>query len=165
MVGTQVILVRADATSLPFKGALNPKIELDRVFTAQSFHHIPNFYIACKEGYRFFKVSGLFVNYSFSINSLIKFIYQCLGKDYQINCLAKNRFHLARANNAQCRIISEIFGGDVTGRYTECLLHPDFKLTFSVHTSSWVSRLDVLLPQLVISKLMSRQHSFEVNKL
>jgi SAM-dependent methyltransferase len=160
LIGGQVELVHADATALPF-----PDEVIDGVWTVQTLQHIPSYIIAFHESYRVLKKDGRFINYSLHITPVIKFIYKMLEKNYHENGDVKDLFYLRRANNKQKEELSNIFTGEVFDKFSECLFHPDLKLTFTGKEGSWIGRLDYYLGNCsVISNLIARQRGFEVVK-
>lgn len=122
LVGTQVALLNADATALPFPDA--GATGFDGIWTVQTFQHIPDFARACREANRVLKHGGSFVNYSLHITPLNRTVYKLLGKPFHTDGIWKNNFHLTRANDSQRQIVAGVFG-KVKDRYTECLFHPD----------------------------------------
>jgi len=56
--------------------------------------------------------------------------------------MLENQYYLFSASDSQRDILADIFNGDITDRYTECLFHPDLKLTFSGREGSRSGRLD-----------------------
>lgn len=166
LVGTQVALMHADATCLPFPDAEASLHGFDGVWTVQVFQHIPDFAGACSEAHRVLKPCGSFVNYSLHTTPLNRMIYCLLGKTFHTEGMWKNSFHLIRANNSQRQVIVDIFGGGVIDRYTECLLHPDLKLTFSGRIDSLLGLLDTRLSELSwLGRWIARQRSFETIKM
>ena len=163
LVGTQVALMHADATSLPFPDAEN-FYGFDGVWTVQVFHHIPDFALACKEVYRVLKSGGNFINYSLHATPVNRMVYFALGQKFHIQGIAKNNFHLTRANNSQLQIVRDIFG-EVKNRYTELLFHPDLRLTIGGRAGSLLGRLDAHLSEMsCVGYFFARQRSFEAKK-
>lgn len=166
LVGTQIALMHADATQLPFPDAKDYLHGFDGVWTVQVFQHIPDFSGACREAHRVLKPCGSFVNYSLHITPLNLMVYRLLKKNFYIEGMWKNSFHISRANNSQRQVIANIFGGEVIDRYTECLLHPDLKLTFSGRVDSLLGLLDARLGDLsCLGRWIARQRSFETIKV
>jgi ubiquinone/menaquinone biosynthesis C-methylase UbiE len=165
LVGTQVALIHADATALPFAAADDTAPGFDGVWTVQALQHIPDYDRACREAHRVLRRGGRFINYSLHITPLNRLIYLGLGKPYHAVGIVKDRYHLTRANDGQRCILAGIFGSDVTERYTECLFHPDLKLDFSGRPGSWVGRLDAHLGgRSWLCRQFARQRSFEAIK-
>jgi ubiquinone/menaquinone biosynthesis C-methylase UbiE len=163
LVGKQILLMHADATSLPFSTNIGV---FDGIWTAQTFQHIPDFKKAVNEAYRLLKPKGVFVNYSLHITPFNKIIYKILNKPFHIKGTVKNSFYLARANNNQLRDIENIFTNKVSIRYTENLFHPDLHFTYSGKINNILGFLDIFMSRfLFLSKLFARQASFEVQKL
>lgn len=160
LVGTQVALMHADATSLPFPDVDDAFTGFDGVWTVQTFQHIPDFTRACREVYRVLKLGGIFINYSLHTTPLNRKVYRLLGKTFHTEGMVKNAFHLTRANDNQLQIIEAIFGG-VIDRYTECLFHPDLKLTFTGRLGSLIGELDACLgAKPWLGRWIARQRSF-----
>ena len=163
LVGKQILLMHADATSLPFLTNIGI---FDGIWTAQTFQHIPDFKRAVNEAYRLLKPKGVFINYSLHITPFNKIIYKILNKQYHIKGIVKNTFYLARANNDQLRDIENIFNNKVSVRYTENLFHPDFHFTNSGKINNRLGLLDIFISKYsFISKFIGRQASFEIQKL
>jgi SAM-dependent methyltransferase len=166
LVGTQVALMHADATALPFPEADAVSAGFDGVWTVQVFQHIPDFAHACREAYRVLKPGGRFANYSLHTTPLNRAVYQLLGKTFHTEGMWKNAFHLNRANDSQRQTVADIFEGGVIDRYTECLFHPDLKLTFSGRFGSLIGQLDARLGDMPwLGRWIARQRSFEASKV
>jgi ubiquinone/menaquinone biosynthesis C-methylase UbiE len=160
LIGTRIALVHADATMLPFPGNA-----FDGFWTVQTFQHIPDFQLVCREAFRVLKAGGRLANYSLHITPLVQLIYRLFGKSYHKDGMVKGLFHLSRANDEQEAALSKIFDGPVINRYTECLFHPDLKLTFTGREGSWMGRMDAGFGELpVLGRTLARQRSFEVVK-
>ena len=165
LIGSQVALMHADATALPFDDANGSSLGFDGIWTVQVFQHIPNFTQACRESHRVLKDGGLFVNYSLHATPIAKLVYALFRKDYHLEGPVSGQFYLSRANIKQRKILSEIFGKEVLERYTECLFHPDLKLSASGKLNSIIGRLDAKLGERPwIGRWLARQHSYEVEK-
>ena len=163
LVGKQLLLMHADATSLPF--STNTGV-FDGIWTAQTFQHIPDFEMAVSEAHRLLKPKGCFINYSLNITTFNKIIYKIFNKPFHIKGTVENTFYLERANNNQLSIIENVFMNEATSRYTEILFHPDLGLTFAGKINNVFGRLDSYLGgDSFISKFFARQASFEVNKI
>lgn len=166
LVGSQVALMHADASCLPFSDAEDSLHGFDAVWTVQVFQHIPDFEGACREAHRVLKPYGRFINYSLHTTPLNRMIYYLLGKKFHIEGMWNDSFYLNRANNSQRKVIADIFGGKVKDRYTECLFHPDLKLTFSGRIDSLFGLLDKHLGMLNwLGRWIARQRSFETIKI
>ena len=166
LVGAQVALMHADATALPFPDAIAESAGFDGIWTVQSFQHIPDFSRACGEAHRALKPGGRFANYSLHATPLTRALFRLLGKNFHAEGMLEGAFHLNRANDRQAKIIEEIFGGKVISRYTECLFHPDLRVTFSGRLGSLFGRLDARLSDLPwLGRWIARQRSFEATKL
>ena len=171
LVGSQVALMHADATNLPFPDVGIPFPDTDEIFsgfegvwTVQTFQHIPDFEQAVREAHRVLKPAGLFINYSLHNTPLNRLIYLLLGKPFHSEGMIKSHY-LARANDCQRQTVASIFGGGVKDVYTECLFHPDLKLVFSGYQGSWLGRLDKRLGNVSgLGRWIARQHGFEAVK-
>jgi ubiquinone/menaquinone biosynthesis C-methylase UbiE len=167
LVGTQVALMHADATALPFAGANASFVGFDGVWTVQAFQHIPNFTQACREAHRVLKPGGYFVNYSLHSTPLSRIIYRVLGKSFHTQGKMNDApFHLSRASDRQRQIVADIFQGRVIDRYTECLFHPGLlHIGFAGRPDSRIGRFDAFLSNLPsLGQLLARQRSFEIHK-
>lgn len=122
LVGEQVALMHADATALPFSDA-SEDVGFDGIWTVQVFQHIPDFRRACNEAHRVCRPGGVFINYSLHNTPTVRVVYRLLGKAFTSEGMIANTFYLCRANEAQKKVVSEIFG-NVTDRYTECFFSP-----------------------------------------
>lgn len=72
---------------------------------------------------------------------------------------------MTRANDVQCEILAEVFSAPVANRYTECLFHPDLRVTFSGRFDSLVGLLDAWLSDApAVGRWLARQRSFETAK-
>lgn len=161
LIGEQAELVHADATALPF-----PNEVIDGVWTVQTFQHIPSYIIAFHESYRVLKKDGRFINYSLHITPVIRFIYKALGKQYHIDGEIKESFYLTRANNKQKDELANIFTGEIYDKFSECLFHPELKLTFTGKERSWIGKLDYYLGNYsIISNMIARQRSLKLLRL
>lgn len=163
LVGSQVALVHADATSLPFPTGLNHGF--DGVWTVQVFQHIPSFARACAEAHRVLNPGGRFANYSLHATPVNRALYRMIGRHFHTDGMVKNLFHLTRANDHQRDVVTSIFGGVVTERYTECLFHPDLRVVFSGRENSRLGRLDAKLGDVAwVGRWIARQRSTEAMK-
>jgi len=161
LVGEQIELVHADATTLPF-----PCDIFDGIWTVQALQHIPSYIKVFHESYRVLKKNAKFINYSLHITPITKLIYSVLGKDYHEDGDIKDLFYLRRANKKQKEELSAIFNGDIVDKYCECFFHPDLRLTFTGKEQSWMGKLDYYFGSLsIVSRLFARQRGFEVIKL
>ncbi len=166
LVGSQVALMHADATALPFPDADASSPGFDGVWTVQVFQHIPDFARACREAHRVLKSGANFANYSLHTTPLNRTVYRLLRKTFHTDGMVKNVYHLTRTNDSQLRIVADIFGGAVTDRYSECLFHPDLKLTFTGCGGSWLGQLDARLSDVPwLGRWIARQRSFEATKM
>ena len=167
LVGSQVALMHADATALPFPDGDNAGSPgFEGVWTVQAFQHIPNFACACREAHRVLKPGGHFVNYSLHATPFKRIVYRLLGKTFHTDGMMHNDFHLTRANDSQRQIVANIFGGEVVDRYTECLFHPDLKFAFTGRPGSSIGQFDARLGNLPwLGHLIARQRSFEATKI
>ncbi len=164
LVGTQVALMHADATALPFPDA-NAAVGFNGIWTVQTFQHIPDFQQVCREAHRVLKAGGRLENYSLHITPIVQLIYRLFGRPYHKGGMIKDLFHLTRANDGQRHVLSEIFGGPVKNRYTECLFHLDIKLSSTGRKGNWVGQLDAHLGGFpALGRWLARQRSFAAIK-
>ena len=165
LVGTQVALVHADASALPFPTGDAPGSGFDGVWSVQALQHIPGFQRACGEAQRVLAPGGRFANYSLSITPIVRLVYGLCGKPYHTDGRLNDQFHLTRADDAQRTLVEQIFRAPATERYTECLFHPDLGLAFTGRDGSWIGRLDALLSDHAwLGRWTGRQRSVEVIK-
>lgn len=127
LIGQQVALVHGDATALPFRGDGG----FDGVWTVQVFQHIPDFARACRESYRVLNSGGRFQNTSLHITPANQVIHRIVGRKFHTAGMIANTFHLTRASDEQRAVVAAIFQSVIADRYTECLFHPDLRLSFS----------------------------------
>ncbi len=165
-VGEQIVMVHADATHLPFPDAGCRDFDgFDGIWTVQVLQHIPDFRRACEEAKRVLKAGGRFINYSLHATPLNRLIYGLLRKNFHVKGPIPELFYLERATDAQRDELRAIFGEEVVERYTECLFHPDLRLTFSGREGSIVGRLDVLMSEFPkLGCWIARQRSFATIK-
>ena len=164
LVGGQVALMHADATSLPFTVDSSFQ-DFDGVWTVQTFQHIPAYDKAVEEAYRVLKRGGLFANYSLNVQAHIRGIKRMLGKDYSISGWVEDSYWLVRASLEQKLQIEEIFGNVVTERWSEILYSPELHYTAPGNEGSWLGKLDALLSNNAgIFRWLARQHSFHCQK-
>ncbi|MBF0362574.1 MAG: class I SAM-dependent methyltransferase [Oligoflexia bacterium] len=120
-IGNSVFLVHGDATNLKFEDDL-----FDGYWTVQTLQHIPNYSKAVEEAYRVLKPGGVFCNYSFNNQLLIRVLYRrILKQNYFVNENVPGHYFLARASNSQYKIVKKIFKNWVSKRYTEILFKPE----------------------------------------
>ncbi|PJZ58161.1 class I SAM-dependent methyltransferase [Leptospira barantonii] len=160
-IGKQVFLLHADATSLPFQDLI-----FDGVWTVQTFQHIPDFKKACSEAFRVLKKEGTFINYSLNLTPLNRILYSLLGKKFHTEGKLEGSFLLNKANKAQKKILTDLYGeGNVKEGYSECLFHPDLRLTFSGRKNSFWGILDYYYSKLPgLNAFSARQKSFTAVK-
>jgi ubiquinone/menaquinone biosynthesis C-methylase UbiE len=165
LVDTQVFLMEADATALPFKIG-EDFTGFDGVWTVQTFQHIPDFSKAVSEAWRVLQPGGYFANYSLHITPMNRLIYRLLGKKFHISGEVKGSYYLERANQKQRDIIAAAFGASgMVDRYTECIFHPDLKFGFTGKERSLLGGLDILLSKVpLINRLIARQRGFLARK-
>jgi ubiquinone/menaquinone biosynthesis C-methylase UbiE len=161
LVGSQIALMSADATALPF-----PELGFDGVWTVQVFQHIPDYALACREARRVLMIGGQFVSYSLHVTPLNRFIRRVLGKPLHVQGMLPGAgYQLNRANDRQRDTVAEVFRSPVVERYTECLFHPDFRMTRSGRPGSALGRLDNSLSELSwVARWIARQRSFAAVK-
>jgi len=165
LVGVQVALLHADATALPFLDADEVTEGFDGVWTVQVFQHIPDFPLACRESCRVLRRGGVFASYSLHATPLNRLIYAIAGKHYHSEGMLDGAFHLTRASEAQQQAISDIFCATVADRYSECLYHPELRLSFSGRPGSLVGKVDARLGEAPwLGRWIARQRGFEVVK-
>ena len=107
------------------------------------------------------KAVEVYDNYSLHTTPFNRMVYWLLGKTFHKEGMRKNKFHLNRANDRQRQIVVDIFIGEVIDRYTECLHHPDLRLTFGGRVGSPIGQFDKLLGELPrLGRWIARQRSF-----
>ena len=149
-----------DARNLPFGDN-----SFEAVWTVQTFQHIRDFARACREAWRVLKPGGKFINYSLHAPLLLRVLYRIWGKKIHQEGEVSDRFYLRRADQEQKRIVEQIFQEPVQERFTECLFHPDLRLTFSGSEGSRWGALDARLAHVPwLGSLLARQRSFMVVK-
>lgn len=149
-----------DAGNLPFGDNA-----FEAVWTVQTFQHIRDFARACREAWRVLKPGGKFINYSLHAPLLLRTLYRLCGKQIHTEGEVPGRFYLRRADQGQKKIIEEVFRKPVVERFTECLFHPDLRITFTGNEGSWWGALDAKLGAFPhLGRLMARQRSFSVVK-
>lgn len=152
----QVVALGGDAKDLPFCAQT-----FDAVWTVQTFQHIRDFARACREAWRVLKPGGKFINYSLHAPLLLRALYRLCGKQIHTEGEVSGRFYLRRADQGQKKIVEEVFCKPVVERFTECLFHPDFRITFTGNEGSWWGALDAKLGAFPRwGRLMARQRSF-----
>lgn len=158
-INKSIYLVSGDACQLPF-----PKNCFDLVWSVGVFQHIPDFKIAIKESYKVLKKNGIFINYSYNDALFTKLVYKILNKEYIVNGFKFDGLYLNRASNNQKKIIENIFGTCINeDRYTELLFDISSKL--DTKTREYVNNFDSFISNnLIISRLIARQRSFEIKK-
>ena len=165
LVNSQIALINADATALPFIKSIEDKDAFDGVWSVQTIQHIPQYEKVYREAYRALKHGGRFVTYSLHTTPLVRLIYRLFRKPFHIDGVVQGKYYLSRANSKQKTLISKIFQGTVTDRYTECLFHPNLKLKFTGRKGQLFGILDAKLGEMpMIGKWIARQRSFEVVK-
>lgn len=159
LVGTQVALMHADATALPFP--TKKAGVFDGVWTVQTFQHIPDFLNAVSEAHRVLKPGGHFITYSLHNTPFNKMVHKLLGKPYHSEGMVKNTFYLTRANDRQLKIVENIFDRKIDDRYSECFFHPDLKFVFSGKPGNFLGKFDSFLSNSpFIGRWVARQRSF-----
>lgn len=164
LVGSQVALMHADATALPF-GTDGTFTGFDGVWTVQTFQHIPDFKMAVSEACRVLKKGGLFVNYSLNVQPPVRWLRRLLGRGYLTRGWVEGSFWLARASDEQKQCISSIFKGEVSVRWSEILYSPEVRITAPGRRSSLFGKLDALLSNDAgFLGWFARQRSFSCKK-
>jgi ubiquinone/menaquinone biosynthesis C-methylase UbiE len=165
LVGTQIALLHANATSLPifidsdFQG-------FDGVWTVQTFQHIPNFNAAISGAYRVLNKSGEFSCYSLNIQPHIKFFKKILFKRYISEGWVEGSFYLSRSNTKQKLLIEKVFKNKVTERWTEILFRPELYFWHPGRVGSFLGWIDTFLSSNNFNILgwLARQRSYHVRK-
>ncbi|EMJ96558.1 methyltransferase domain protein [Leptospira alstonii serovar Pingchang str. 80-412] len=161
-IGKNVYLIHADATSLPFQDQV-----FEGVWTVQTFQHIPDFKKACSEAYRVLKPNGIFINYSLNATPFNRIIYFLVGKKYHKEGKIEGSFLLNKASKAQKEILIDLYGKrHVWECYSECLFHPDLKLTFTGRRNDFFGILDYYLSKIYgLNAFLARQKSFVATRI
>lgn len=111
------------------------------------------------------KDGGRLANYSLHITPFVQAVHRLLGKKYHTEGMVRGLFHLTRASDIQRETLAKVFGAPMTDRYTECLFHPDLRITFSGRLGSLTGRLDARLGDVpAAGRWLARQRSFETVK-
>ena len=164
LVGSQIFLMKADATDLPFVFS-EYFTGFEGIWSVQTLQHIPNCAKAIKEVERVLRKGGVFINYSLHKTPLIRLIYFLFRKNFHTKGQILGLFYLERANKKQIGEIGNIFKQQVHKRYTECLFHPDLRFTGAGVKGSISASIDSVLADLPwCSFWIARQQSFEVIK-
>ncbi len=167
LVGTQVALMHADATHLPFynRERAHSAPGFDGVWSVQVFQHIPDFRRALAEAHRVLRKGGRFANFSLHRTPLNRAIYRLFGKSFHVEGMVADAYYLTRASDEQLDVLRGMFGAEVTDRYTECLFHPDLRLRRSAREGSLLGKVDAWLSHVPsVGRWIARQRSFEVTK-
>jgi ubiquinone/menaquinone biosynthesis C-methylase UbiE len=136
-VNENIFLIHGDATDLIFDNDV-----FDGYWSVQVLQHIPNYELAIKEAYRVLKNGGVFANYSFNRQWIIRIIYLLFCKKYHVSGYIPGIYFMARASNIQLKIVKKIFGTDCKQRYTEILFSPEIKVRFPGKLSSVSGYID-----------------------
>jgi ubiquinone/menaquinone biosynthesis C-methylase UbiE len=164
LVGNQVALMHADATTLPFKTDVDFS-GFDGIWTVQTFQHIPDFKKAISEAHRVLKRKAVFANYSINSQPHIRMLYRLFGKDYISKGLVDQMYWLARASKEQKKIVEEIFSGIVTERWSEILYSPELHCRAAGRESSKLGKLDAVMSNnFGFLGWLARQNSFHIKK-
>lgn len=162
-VNCQVALMHADALHLPFKDQI-----FSGIWSVQVFQHIVRFRDACYEAFRVLRPNGKFAVHNLHRTPFNRMVYYIFGRKFHTDGQAPSGFHLTRAHDEQVLEIADIFGLDereVISRYTECLFHPDLRITFPGKEGSLSGKIDSFISNTpFIAKLIARQRGFEVTK-
>ena len=164
MVGSQIYLLHADATKLPF--ILSDKFSgFDAVWTVQTFQHIPAFSNAVLEAHRVLKKGGLFINYSLNDQPPVRLIYKLLNRKYVVHGHVNGSFWLSRASNEQENYIAEVFNSAPVVRWSEILFSPEFRILFPGRSNSHLGIIDSYLSNNIgFLSWFARQKAFECVK-
>lgn len=165
LVGNQVVLMHADATSLPFK--INKNFQgVDGVWTVQTFQHIPDFSKAILESHRVLKNKGIFANYSINSQPHIQWLYHLTGRNYISKGWVDKMYWLARASKEQKKIIEDVFAKTVAERCSEIIYSPELHYRSAGKEKSILGKLDAMMSNdFGFLGWLARQHSFHVEKL
>lgn len=164
LVGSNVALMHGDATALPFPRVGDGATPFQGVWSVQVLQHVPDFDKACREAARVLAPGGRFASYSLAPTPANRLVYRLFGRRFHMEGLLNGEYHLTRANERQRRTVQEIFG-NVRVRHTECLFHPDLRVTFSGRRGSVIGWLDAHLANLpFLPRLIARQRSFEATR-
>jgi len=164
LVGTQIALMHADATCLPYQIG-NDFLGFDGVWTTQTIQHIPDFEQSVSEVYRTLKRGGIFANYSLKRQPHIQMLYRLLGKHYVIEERVDEMYWLARASAEQKQLIENIFAAKVKERWSEILYSPELHFIAPGRIGSWLGKIDTLLSNNIgLMGWFARQCSFHCKK-
>lgn len=161
-INNNIFLIHGDATNLNFDNDL-----FDGCWTVQTLQHIPKYSLAIDEIYRVLKHEGVFCNYSFNVQTIIKMIYILFGKDYHENGITDEGIHLDRASKKQLEYVKRKFNNSVEQRVSEILFSPELGVTFPGKINSKIGLIDSYLSNNKgIFSSIARQKSYcvEVNK-
>ena len=112
------------------------------ISAVQAFQHIRDFALACRNASRVLKPGGKFINCSLHAPLFLRALYRLCGTPFHTEGDVPERFYLCRAGDRQIRIVEESFCKSVCERFTECLCHPDLRVTPSRKADSWLGPLD-----------------------
>jgi ubiquinone/menaquinone biosynthesis C-methylase UbiE len=158
-INKQIFLINDDCCKLKLKKKI-----FEAVWTVQTLQHIPKFSKVVKVIYNLLKTNGVFYNYNFNLNYIIKIIFKIFNKKYLEKGYSEN-FYLERSCLKQKKIIEKIFKTQVFTRYTELLFHPELKLKTG-SKNNFIGKIDSNLSgDLIFKKLFARQECFYVKKI
>ncbi len=165
LIGSQIELVHADATNLPFK-TNNSFKGFNGIWTVQTLQHIPNFSKAIGEAHKLLLKEGCFINYSLHNTPFNIFIYKIFRKKFHQKGEVQGSYYLERASEEQIFIMQKYFGKEnVKINYCETLFHPDLKFGFSGKLNNYLGYLDILISYFKpLAYFISRQSSFSAKK-
>lgn len=159
-VNDNIVLVHGDATSLVFDDNT-----FDGCWSVQTLQHIPDLKKAVTEAWRVLKPGGIFTNYSFNNQALLKLYYRMRGVHYHVSGHIPGSFYLERASVKQLRLLEEVFSNRVLRRYTEVVFCPELRMSFCGKENSVIGKIDSFLSSgLPIFSCIARQQSFHTFK-
>jgi len=163
-LGNRVVLVHADALSLPFT-LTEDFCGFDGVWSVQTIQHIPDFKRAIREIFRVMKRGGYFATYSLSSQPHIRMLKKFLGMTYTDFGMIEGHYWMARASESQKQQIGEIFNQEVTERYSEIIFSPELRCCFPGREGSILGELDARMSnEKGLLGWFARQRSFHCKK-
>ena len=153
-------LVENQQIALPF-----PNEIFDGIWSVQVTQHIELWQDAYNEIKRVMKCGSKFIDYNLRINPFIKLIYKLLGEKYFEEGHIENFYYLRKFKSGFEHQISDIFNSKVVLDYSECLFHPDLKITVTGKYGNFLGLFDIWVSKLkILSWLIARQASISVKK-